>query len=132
MMKLHLPLMLLVVVTILAGCDWLDPDQVRARNFLPAVDYKPDVTQGQARYQIVCARCHGVDLEGSAEGPPLIDDIYVSSHHGDLSFYHAVKNGVKQHHWKFGDMPMLTGLTPEQVSDIVLFVRGNQRLAGLQ
>ena len=120
------------VVLALNVDEWFDPVQVRARNFLPAVGYQPDIALGQSRYQEVCARCHGVSLNGSSEGPPLIDATYAPAHHADLSFYHAVKNGVKQHHWQFGDMPMLTGLTPGQVSDIVLYVRKNQQLAGIQ
>lgn len=123
---------LLGAVLFLNGEAWFDPDQIRARNFLPAVDYQPDIAQGQSRYQAVCARCHGVNLKGSVEGPPLLDAKYAPSHHADLSFYHAVKNGVRQHHWNFGDMPMLTGLTPGQVNDIVVYVRKNQQLAGIQ
>lgn len=121
----------MLITLIATGCDAFDPEQVRTRNFLPAADYRPDIDQGQVQYQEICARCHGVDLHGSGEGPPLLDQTYAPSHHADLSFYHAVKNGVRQHHWQFGDMPLLTGITPEQVSDIVTFVRQRQQLAGI-
>ncbi len=132
-MKLPLLTLLLVATAgiLLTGCDALDPEQIRARNFLPAVDYRPSVVQGETQYQQICARCHGVNLYGSSEGPPLLDRVYAPSHHADLAFYHAVKNGVRQHHWKFGDMPMLTGITPEQTSDIVAFVRTRQQSVGI-
>jgi len=112
--------------------DWFDPEKIRTRNFLPAADYRPDIVQGENYYQASCARCHGGHLKGSVEGPPLLNATYAPSHHADLAFYHAVKNGVKQHHWDFGDMPMLTGLNPEQVSDIISYVRRNQQLAGIK
>lgn len=115
-----------------AGCDGFDPVQIHGRNFLPAADYQPDMAAGEVRYRSLCARCHGDMLQGSDEGPPLHDPVYASSRHGDLAFYHAVNNGVRQHHWQFGDMPMLTGITPEQVSDIVHFVRNTQRIAGIE
>ncbi len=126
-----LPLALAATGLLLAACDALDPEQIRVINFLPAADYQPDMAQGSARYQQVCARCHGAKLYGTQEGPPLLNPIYAPSHHADLSFYHAVKSGVRQHHWKFGDMPMLTGITPEQVNDIVAFVRIRQQSEGI-
>ncbi len=122
---------LLLSATLLSACDLLDPEKIRARNFLPAIDYQANVVDGEVRYQEVCARCHGPGLGGGAEGPPLLNQTYAPSHHADLAFYHAVKNGVKQHHWKYGDMPMLTGITPEQVGDIVAFVRREQQQAGV-
>lgn len=123
---------LLFSTTLLSGCDLLDPEKVRARNFLPAIGYQSSAVDGEARYQAVCARCHGLALGGGPEGPPLLDQTYASSHHADLTFYHAVKNGVRQHHWKYGDMPMLTGITPEQVGDIVAFVRREQQRVGIR
>ncbi|MBC8519953.1 MAG: cytochrome c [Gammaproteobacteria bacterium] len=122
---------LLLSAILLSACDFLDPEKVRARNFLPAIGYQASVVDGKASYQAVCARCHGSALNGGPEGPPLLDRTYAPSHHADLAFFHAVKNGVRQHHWKYGDMPMLTGISPEQVGDIVAFVREEQQQAGV-
>jgi hypothetical protein len=74
-------------------------------------------------------KCHGKSLLGTETGPSLLDNTYRPSHHADLSFYYAVKSGVRQHHWKFGDMPMITGLSPERVSDIIAYVRQQQKLS---
>ncbi len=123
---------LLLSATLLSACDQLDPEKVRARNFLPTIGYQASAVDGEARYQALCARCHGSGLGGGTEGPPLLDRTYAPSHHADLAFYHAVKNGVRQHHWKYGDMPMLTGITPEQVGDIVAFVRREQQQVGVR
>lgn len=126
------PAFLLLSATLLSACDQFDPEKVRARNFLPAIGYQASVADGEVRYQELCARCHGSNLGGGREGPPLLDSTYAPSHHADLAFYHAVKNGVRAHHWKYGDMPMLTGITPEQVGDIVAFVRREQQQVGIR
>jgi len=123
---------ILLLSLVLSGCDIFDPESIRARNFLPPPTYQGSVERGEVNYKNNCARCHGVDMAGTAEGPPLMNKTYGSSHHADLSFYHAVKNGVKQPHWKYGDMPMLTGISPEEVSDIVAFVRFQQQLRGIK
>ncbi|MGR3582900.1 MAG: c-type cytochrome, partial [Pseudooceanicola nanhaiensis] len=44
----------------------------------------------------------------------------------------AVQNGVRAHHWKFGDMPPQTGLTPSDVANIVAYVRELQRANGIE
>ena len=118
---------LLIVVMLMFGffalLNWLDLEK---NNFLPDSKYKPSISQGKSSYQSHCMKCHGINLLGTTRGPSLLDNVYNPSHHSDLSFYIAVKNGVKQHHWKFGDMPMITGLTPERVSDIVSYIRWMQ------
>ena len=62
--------------------------------------------QGEVYYTAACASCHGkhaVGQEGVA--PPLVHRIYEPSHHGDITFVQAARNGVRAHHWPFGDMP---------------------------
>ncbi len=66
------------------------------------------------------------------KGPPLIHDIYRPGHHADLSFHWAVKDGTKQHHWHFGDMPPIADVSPEQVGHIIAYVRREQRRAGIR
>jgi hypothetical protein len=56
---------------------------------------------------------------------------YKPSHHENSSFYRAVRNGVKAHHWKFGDMPPVTGLTPEDVAKLLPFIRWLQKENGI-
>ncbi len=78
-----------------------------------------------------CAVCHGADASGSDKGPPLVDKTYEPNHHADAAFYQAVKEGVKSHHWSFGDMPAIPGVTDEQIGRIVAYVRKLQAESGI-
>lgn len=87
--------------------------------------------QGEAKFNANCARCHGIRGTGTAQGPPLVYKIYEPGHHGDPAFQRAVANGVRAHHWQFGDMPKIEGVTPEDVEQITAYVRWLQRQAGI-
>jgi mono/diheme cytochrome c family protein len=86
---------------------------------------------GAQIYAIKCAGCHGPDSSGSDKGPPLVHQIYKSSHHNDASFYRAVRQGVQSHHWSFGDMPPIPGVTDDQIGNIVVYVRALQLNSGI-
>lgn len=90
-----------------------------------------DVARGEELYAASCAQCHGADATGTDQGPPFIHQVYVPSHHADVSFLLAVRNGVQPHHWDFGPMPPRPELSEAQVTDIVAYVRSLQRAAGL-
>jgi len=93
----------------------------------------PEAVMGKRAFDATCAECHGVNATGRKEfGPPLVDDIYEPSHHADMAFQLAVQNGVRAHHWRFGDMPPQTGLTPSDVANIVAYVRELQRANGIE
>lgn len=97
----------------------------------------PELSQqavaGQKAFQENCAACHGENAVGRNKlGPPLIHIIYEPSHHGDQSFYLAAKNGVRAHHWTFGNMPKIEGVADKQLQDIVYFVREVQRANGIK
>jgi cytochrome c5 len=83
--------------------------------------------KGQLLYEKYCSACHGLQLTGSDKGPPLLHPFYKPSHHGDKSFYHAALQGVKQHHWEFGDMPPVEGMTPKKMDSLVPYVRYYQQ-----
>jgi mono/diheme cytochrome c family protein len=89
-------------------------------------------TDGAMLYAAACASCHGAALEGSAQGPPFLHRVYEPSHHADAAFFLAVRRGVRAHHWTFGDMPPVPGLTEAQVEAIVAFVRARQREGGIE
>lgn len=74
-----------------------------------------------------CAICHGANAGGGETGPPLVHRIYEPSHHADGSFYLAVKLGVRAHHWRFGNMPPVPGVSKEEVTKIIRYVRELQR-----
>ena len=86
---------------------------------------------GERAFNAVCAACHGKNAAGTDAGPPLIHRIYEPSHHGDYAFEMAVANGVRAHHWKFGNMPPQPGLTRADVATIVAYVRELQRATGI-
>jgi len=99
---------------------------------LPA-SLSPEATMGQRAFAATCAACHGESATGKMGfGPPLVHKIYEPSHHADMAFQLAVQNGVRAHHWKFGDMPPQTGLTPSDVANIVAYVRELQRANGIE
>lgn len=87
---------------------------------------------GKTAFDAKCAACHGADADGQVGvAPPLIHKIYEPSHHGDESFQRAVAQGVRAHHWRFGDMPPVDGLTRGDVQVIVAYIREVQRANGI-
>jgi mono/diheme cytochrome c family protein len=90
------------------------------------------VAAGSELYQAHCAECHGADLRGTDKGPSHLSQLYEPGHHGDGAFLVAVLRGVPAHHWNFGAMPPIQGLTPDNVEAIVAFVRERQRIDGFE
>lgn len=87
---------------------------------------------GQVAFEAKCAVCHGANAAGQdGVAPPLVHKIYEPSHHGDAAFLLAVKNGVRAHHWRFGNMPPVEGVTDGDVKMIVAYVRELQRANGI-
>jgi mono/diheme cytochrome c family protein len=98
----------------------------------PSQGLMPNPALGKRIYEKHCASCHGQDLNGSDKGPPFLHPVYVPSHHGDTSFQAAVRHGSRAHHWKFGDMPPVKGLSADDVAHITAYVRQQQRRVGIQ
>jgi cytochrome c len=87
---------------------------------------------GQRAFDAACASCHGTNAQGRQDiAPPLVHKIYEPSHHGDASFLLAAQNGVRAHHWRFGDMSPVSGVTRAEVMDIVAYIRALQRENGI-
>ncbi|WP_324753913.1 cytochrome c [Roseovarius sp. Pro17] len=88
---------------------------------------------GKRAYDAVCADCHGENAQGKqGVAPPLVHKIYEPNHHGDMAFVLAAQNGVRAHHWKFGNMPAVEGVTQGDVLNIVAYVRALQRENGIE
>lgn len=103
-----------------AGCQAAQPAAVPA-----------EMKKGEAAFNANCARCHGERGVGTPNGPPLVHKIYEPNHHGDAAFQRAATLGVRAHHWQFGDMPKIPGVTPVDLEEIVKYVRWLQRQAGI-
>jgi cytochrome c len=86
---------------------------------------------GQTAFNETCAKCHGENAAGTEKGPPLIHQIYNPGHHSDQSIYNAMRNGVRQHHWPYGNMPKQPGLGFYEASAIVKFIREAQDANGI-
>ena len=95
-------------------------------------DLSSDAQEGETLFNRSCADCHGKNAAGQdGIAPPLIHRIYEPSHHGDASFHLAAKNGARAHHWQFGNMPPVEGITDPELDKIVFYVREVQRANGI-
>ena len=127
-----------LVCVLLVGCSESEdgeystadtPDSQTAAITVP--DLSAVASEGAELFTASCSECHGATAGGSSQGPPLIDPIYEPGHHADFSFHLAVNQGSSQHHWQFGDMNPVPGLSPEEVDKIVCYVREVQYANGI-
>ncbi len=87
---------------------------------------------GKRGYEAKCASCHGANAAGqNGVAPPLVHKIYEPGHHSDIAFVLAAKNGVRSHHWNFGNMPPVEGLSEADVKYIARYVRELQKANGI-
>ena len=95
----------------------------------------PELSQAAVKGHVVfdknCSACHGQNAVGSDQGPPLVHKIYEPNHHGDRAFYLAVGNGVRAHHWPFGNMPRIENVSENDVASIIAYIRELQRANGI-
>ena len=87
--------------------------------------------EGEKLYNENCAACHGKNAAGTKHGPPFINPIYRPNHHNDEAFVMAARNGVRAHHWNFGNMPPLPEVNEQQVLKIVRYIRELQQANGI-
>ncbi len=114
----------------LAACSSSPPTTTASD--APGGDSATPEAAGAALYQATCASCHGEDLRGTDKGPSHLSIVYEPGHHGDDAFRSAIANGAVQHHWPFGDMPAIPGLTDDEVDSIIAFVRAEQERLGFE
>ncbi len=122
------PLRLLVgvLLALAPACTEGEAPATNAPGAVPA-----ELQAGEAKFNANCAVCHGRAGVGTSQGPPLVHKIYEPNHHGDAAFQRAAANGVRAHHWEFGNMPKIDGVTPEDVDHIIRYVRWLQKQAGI-
>ncbi len=135
MKKFLLPVVIALVAAACSGASTAadgpprDPMTGKTEFDIPVQDPQL-VAEGEPLYQAACAACHGSDLRGTAVGPPHLSVIYNPEHHGDGAFAVAAVNGVKAHHYGFGNMPPIAGLTEGDFVRILAFIRETQRTEG--
>ena len=111
---------------------WLVTTSALAQNVAPPPPGMPfRYGLGHEQFQDHCSICHGGFLEGTEQGPPLIHVYYVPSHHGNQAFLRAIRRGTKQHHWNFGDMKPVAGISENEERAIIGFIRWYQKDQGL-
>lgn len=91
-----------------------------------------EAMEGEKLFNANCAVCHGLNAAGKqGVAPPLVHIIYEPGHHGDMAFQLAAQNGVRAHHWPFGNMPAVKSVMSDEVSQITRYVRELQRANGI-
>jgi len=78
-----------------------------------------------------CSNCHGDKLQGGTNGPPLVYPMYKRTSHSKGRFFVSIRNGVKQDHWYFGDMPANPQLTDSEIDDLISFISKSIKLNDL-
>jgi mono/diheme cytochrome c family protein len=134
-------ILILAVISIAAAIFWFasrPPETGNVASGRPLVTVEvPELSAGEkageALFAANCAACHGVNAAGNdGAGPPLVHKIYEPNHHGDAAFQLAAQRGVRAHHWEFGDMAPVPGITEDEISKIVAYVRTLQRANGIR
>ena len=115
---------MLVGVGVLAGCGSDQAGESAATGSI--------IERGSAVYSESCASCHGADLRGTDEGPSQLSIIYEPNHHTDDSFRNAISNGAPEHHWNFGDMEPVEGLSAGDIEAVIAYVRAEQQREGFE
>ena len=87
---------------------------------------------GKNLFEKNCSLCHGTRGKGSEVGPPLMHQFYIPSHHDDSAFYRAALTGTRAHHWKFGDMKPVPGISRKDMDNIIPYLRWLQQKHGFQ
>jgi mono/diheme cytochrome c family protein len=123
-------IILILALPIMAGVvawqlGWLGGRSGSASVRIP--ELSPVAALGQKAFDNNCASCHGEGGSGTDQGPPLIHDIYNPGHHADATFYAAARRGVRQHHWRFGNMPAQPQVSSSNMAAIIRYVREVQQ-----
>ncbi len=87
---------------------------------------------GEVAFNENCSACHGINAAGTDSGPPLVHNLYRPEHHPDESIMAAPFNGVRSHHWRYGDMPPVEGITEAKVRWIIVYLRELQVANGIK
>lgn len=121
----------------MSGAPHMMADQSQAPDLVTEIvlpkNFSDEAQKGKSLFEANCVMCHGQNASGqTGKGPPLIHKIYEPSHHADEAFQRAVAIGAQAHHWPFGNMPRISGLTRQDVAKIIIYIREIQRANGIE
>jgi len=121
---------IVIAIAAILGAVWFftqgEPSPQAAQNSTPSIivpELSAAAQTGETYFNAKCAACHGTNGAGTQRGPTFIHKIYRGGHHADEAFQRAAKFGAQSHHWNFGDMPPVTGITRAEVAKIVTYIR---------
>ena len=123
-----------VIVGVVGWMQWFDDEPAHsgdAAGTLSIPTFSAEAEAGQVLFEENCMTCHGRHATGSDQGPPLVHRIYEPNHHADIAFRLAVRNGVRAHHWPFGNMAPVEGVSDEDAIKITRYVRELQKANGI-
>jgi mono/diheme cytochrome c family protein len=123
---------ILLAGALIFGGIYLIRKQTKERRAVVVPELSAEAKMGEATFEAYCVECHGKNAAGTDKGPPIVNQIYSPSHHGDFSFVRAVTLGVPQHHWLFGGMPALPQVSRQEIDRIIVYLRELQRANGIQ
>jgi mono/diheme cytochrome c family protein len=123
---------ILLAVGLIVGGPRLIRNQAKEQRVLVVPALSAEAKIGEVGFATYCVECHGKNASGTDKGPPLVNQIYGPSHHGDFSFVRAVSLGVPQHHWLFGSMPAQPQVGRQDIDRIIVYVRELQKANGIQ
>ncbi len=121
-----------LIAASLLGCGGSKGDADRGPVALAGAGVPAEHQGGEAAFNKFCLPCHGPSASGTARGPTFIHRIYEPNHHGDEAFMRASQMGVRAHHWQFGDMPKIDGVSETDLRQIIGYIRWLQRQAGIK
>jgi mono/diheme cytochrome c family protein len=123
----------ILVVALAAAGAWFLGDASEREGIVAVTvpELSSEAERGRQAFAEDCSACHGAVAEGSDLGPPLVHPIYRPAHHADFAFVRVIAQGVRAHHWGFGDMPPTPSVSSEAVPEIIAYVRELQRANGI-
>lgn len=125
----------LAIAAVVILVAWLVVEALRPPPQIVSVtvpELSAEAKAGEALFNLHCASCHGDNGGGSQKGPPLVHVVYEPSHHADGAFQFAARHGVRAHHWGYGDMPPVEGISEPDIASIIAYVRQLQRANGIE
>lgn len=129
---MHKRTSIVIIVFVVSACDVQEgkPNDASSALF-PSDGFKSNVIHGAALYKAHCAHCHGRKGEGTSQGIALVHGDFAPSKRPNLSFFFAVRRGVKHSEANTRGINPLADISAEDTAHIIRFIREQQVEAGI-